>query len=74
MTPAGALMMHWVMAVVWILCTPNTSAGYGFVIGLFIYGQLVVGGKRTDLFLGTSCANKTSSLCWVRLLFYQTKL
>jgi hypothetical protein len=33
-----------VMAVVWILSTPNTPNGYGFVIGLFIYGQLVVGG------------------------------
>ncbi|KAH8744408.1 amino acid/polyamine transporter I, partial [Hyaloscypha finlandica] len=43
LTPGGALILHWVMAVVWILSTPNTSNGYGFVIGLFIYGQLVVG-------------------------------
>jgi len=46
MTPAGAIILHWVFAVVWIIATPNTSDGYGFVIGLFIYGQLIVGGKH----------------------------
>ena len=49
MTPDGALILHWVFAVIWILATPNTSDGYGFVIGLFIYGQLVIGGKVISL-------------------------
>lgn len=50
MTPGGALILHWVMAAVWIIGTPNTSNGYGFIIGLFIYGQLVVGGMGVFLF------------------------
>jgi hypothetical protein len=44
------LILHWVFAVVWILATPNTSDGYGFIIGLFIYGQLVVGGKHQHFY------------------------
>jgi hypothetical protein len=48
-TPDGALILHWVFAVLWLIATPNTSDGYGFLIGLFIYGQLVVGGKHSDI-------------------------
>jgi hypothetical protein len=42
-TPMGALLLHWIFAAIWIINTPNTSDGYGFVIGIFIYGQLIVG-------------------------------
>lgn len=41
-TPVGGLILHWIFTVVWIIVTPNTSGGYGFVIGIFIYGQLFV--------------------------------
>lgn len=44
-TPLGALILHWIVAAIWILATPNTTSGYNFIIGLFIYGQLVVGGE-----------------------------
>lgn len=30
----GALILHWMFAVVWIIATPNTSDGYGFVVGI----------------------------------------
>lgn len=42
-SPVGALILHWIFGVIWISATPNTSDGYGFVIGVFIYGQLIVG-------------------------------
>lgn len=44
-TPAGALILHWIFAAAWLIATPNTSDGYGFIIGNFIYGQLVIGRK-----------------------------
>ncbi|OKL57878.1 hypothetical protein UA08_06716 [Talaromyces atroroseus] len=42
-TPLGALILHWVVTVIWIGATPNTTGGYGFIIGAFIYGQLIIG-------------------------------
>jgi hypothetical protein len=42
-TPVGALILHWTFAVIWVIATPNTSGGYGFIIGVFIYGQLLIG-------------------------------
>jgi hypothetical protein len=39
------------MAVLWIIVTPNTANGYGFVIGIFVYGQLVVGGMYAYSFV-----------------------
>jgi amino acid transporter len=42
-TPVGALILHWIFTVIWITVTPNTPDGYGFVIGIFMYGQLFVG-------------------------------
>jgi amino acid transporter len=44
-TPLGALILHWVATTIWVSATPNTSGGYGFVIGIFIYGQLIIGGR-----------------------------
>lgn len=49
-TPIGALILHWISVVIWISVTPNTSEGYGFVIGVFIYGQLVIGGESNVLY------------------------
>jgi amino acid transporter len=42
-TPMGALILHWVFNTIWIIGTPNTSDGYGFIIGIPIYGQAFVG-------------------------------
>ncbi|KFY10415.1 hypothetical protein V491_07659 [Pseudogymnoascus sp. VKM F-3775] len=42
-SPIGALILHWIFSIIWISATPNTSDGYGFVIGVFMYGQLIVG-------------------------------
>jgi len=42
-TPVGALILHWISGIVWIIATPNTPGGYGFAIGIFTYGQVLVG-------------------------------
>jgi len=42
-TPMGALILHWVFGAIWVITTPNTPDGYGFIIGIFIYGQAFVG-------------------------------
>ncbi|KAF8535501.1 amino acid permease-domain-containing protein [Trichophaea hybrida] len=42
-TPAGALFLHWIFSVILIGITPNSSDGYGFVIGLFTYSHLMIG-------------------------------
>jgi hypothetical protein len=42
-TPAGALLLHWIFSVILIGITPNSSDGYGFVIGLFTYSHLMIG-------------------------------
>jgi hypothetical protein len=42
-SPMGALILHWIFGIIWIIGTPNTPDGYGFIIGFFIYGQVLVG-------------------------------
>jgi amino acid transporter len=42
-TPGGALILHWASSFILILAMPNTADGYGFVIGLFTYGHLLIG-------------------------------
>lgn len=42
-TPGGALLLHWLCSSIVILAMPNSTDGYAFVIGLFTYGQLIVG-------------------------------
>ena len=45
-TPRGALILHWVFTVIIILITPDTTDGYAFVVGLFTYGHILIGGKQ----------------------------
>ncbi|KAG4436168.1 hypothetical protein IFR05_008372 [Cadophora sp. M221] len=42
-TPGGALLLHWILSAIVIVSIPSTSDGYGFVVGLFTYGQLGIG-------------------------------
>lgn len=42
-TPGGALILHWVCSFILILAMPNTTDGYGFIIGIFTYGHLLIG-------------------------------
>lgn len=42
-TPGGALLLHWICSAVVVVSIPSTSDGYGFVVGLFTYGQLGIG-------------------------------
>lgn len=41
-TPEGGLALHWICSVIVVLATPNTSDGYGFILGLLTYGQLII--------------------------------
>lgn len=70
-TPVGALVLHWIFATAWIIATPNTSSGYGFVIGMFIYGQLLVGGTS---FQNTSLIKITRLNCLVGMGFALLRL
>jgi len=42
-SPGGALLLHWLCSFMVILAIPNNTDGYGFLLGLFEYGQLFVG-------------------------------
>jgi amino acid transporter len=42
-TPGGALILHWAFSFILILAMPNTTDGYGFIIGIFTYGHLLIG-------------------------------
>ena len=43
MTPGGALLLHWICSSIVIIAMPNSTEGYGFIVSLFTYGQLLVG-------------------------------
>jgi amino acid transporter len=42
-TPGGALLLHGVCSAIVVLAIPNDTDGYGFLLGLFTYGQLMIG-------------------------------
>jgi amino acid transporter len=42
-TPGGALLLHWLCSFILIIAMPNTTDGYGFIIGIFTYGHLLIG-------------------------------
>jgi amino acid transporter len=42
-TPGGALLLHWLCSFILIVAMPNTTDGYGFIIGIFTYGHLLIG-------------------------------
>ncbi len=42
-TPGGALILHWFCTFILILAMPDTTDGYGFIIGMFTYGHLIIG-------------------------------
>jgi amino acid transporter len=42
-TPGGALILHWACSFILIIAMPNTTDGYGFIIGIFTYGHLLIG-------------------------------
>ena len=44
-TPKGALALHWVSSVILILACPTTADGYGFAVGLFTYGHIIIGSE-----------------------------
>lgn len=76
MTPAGALILHWVFAAAWVIATPNSSDGYGFIIGIFIYGQLIIGGMipRPSKNVLNECQSKSCSSYGFCFLLYQTDI
>lgn len=42
-TPGGGLLLHWISSAVVIVAIPDTTDAYGFLLGLFSWGQLLVG-------------------------------
>jgi hypothetical protein len=53
-TPAGALVLHWVLSTISIVVVPKNSDGYAFNVGLFGYGHLII--------LCRHCPTSSSSL------------
>jgi hypothetical protein len=41
-SPKGGLFLHWLFTSIMILGAPVGPEGYGFIVGLYTYGQIVV--------------------------------
>jgi hypothetical protein len=66
-TPKGALILHFVTTLVYIVVAPVSSDGYTFTIGIYTYGYLIIGSEWSFLVFAVSVATKLTDLQFLSL-------
>ena len=48
-SPGGALLLHWIVIVIFLIVVPNKNDDYTFSMGTFVYGYQVMMGIASNI-------------------------